>query len=88
MQAVQRTSPMTASFLMVAVMAIIVGIPWLVSLYLFPTYWIAQQYLEMAVALGVCIITGLMLVPLWFRVLPPAEDPVATESDRQESGAT
>jgi hypothetical protein len=50
--------------------AILVGIPWLVSLYLFPTFWVAHRYVEMGVALGVCVVTGLLLVPLWYRVLP------------------
>lgn len=50
--------------------AILVGIPWLVSLYLFPTFWVAHRYVEMGVALAVCVVTGLLLVPLWYRALP------------------
>ncbi|MBI4604950.1 MAG: hypothetical protein HY721_23560 [Planctomycetes bacterium] len=54
-------------------LAIAVGIPWLASLYMFPAYWVAHRWGEMAVALAVCLVTSAGLVPLWLRGLPARE---------------
>jgi hypothetical protein len=52
-------------------LAVLIGIPWMISLYLLPMYAIIRMWRNAAICAAVLVVFGFVLYCVWYKNLPP-----------------
>ncbi len=66
--------PQTADSTACDIATTLVGMPWVIALYMTPMYLITHCWRQFYISLGIVLITSILLYFLWYKNLPPADE--------------